>query len=275
LTGRMRELRSRVEAITGLAVEAARDAIAAEEGAERLRERLGQLRLHEPAHAERLKQLYTEHGAARSQLERWEGDEQLAELRTREERLRARASELATRYAKDRLALALLARARRRFEEEQQPRVIQLASEHFALLTEGRYRRVFVPAGGSRELRVTGTRRDWSPEELSRGTREQLYLAFRLAVIQDFGETRGALPLMVDDILVNFDPKRARSTLELLARLSAQHQVIAFTCHPWLRGLFEEQGARVVELPANGEAAFARSESPVEAASSERRLLGR
>lgn len=275
LTGRMRELRSRVEAVTGLAVEAARDAIAAEDGAERLRERLGQLRLHEPAHAERLKQLYTEHGAARSQLERWEGDEQLAELRTREERLRARASELATRYAKDRLALALLARARRRFEEEQQPRVIQLASEHFALLTEGRYRRVFVPAGGSRELRVTGTRRDWSPEELSRGTREQLYLAFRLAVIQDFGETRGALPLMVDDILVNFDPKRARSTLELLARLSAQHQVIAFTCHPWLRGLFEEQGARVVELPANGEAAFARSESPVEAASSERRLLGR
>jgi uncharacterized protein YhaN len=274
LSGRMRELRSRVEAITGVSVETARGAIEVEEGAEHLRERLGQLRLLEPAHAERLKQVYTEHGAARSQLERWEGDEQLAELRTREERLRARASELALRYAKDRLALALLARARRRFEEEQQPRVIQLASEHFASLTAGRYRRVFIPAGGSRELRVTGDRRDWSPEELSRGTREQLYLAFRLAVIQDFGETRGALPLMVDDILVNFDPKRARSTLELLARLSAHHQIIAFTCHPWLRGLFEEQGTRVVELPAQGEASPGRKAPAEDAASNERRLVG-
>jgi uncharacterized protein YhaN len=275
LTGRMRELCSRVEAAAGLTAETARAAIEVEGGEEGLRERLGQLRIQEPALAERLKQLYTDHGAARSQLERWEGDEQLAVLRTQEERLRARAAELATRYAKDRLALALLARARRRFEEEQQPRVIQLASEHFAALTEGRYRRVFVPAGGSRELRVSGARRDWSPEELSRGTREQLYLAFRLAVIQDFGETRGALPLMVDDILVNFDPKRARGTLELLARLSVHHQVIAFTCHPWLRELFENKGARVVELPASGEAASARRESPAEQAPVERRVVGR
>ena len=128
---------------------------------------------------------------------------------------RARAAELATRYATDRLALALLARARRRFEEEQQPRVIQLASEHFAALTGGRYRRVFIPAGGKRELRVSDARRDWSAEQLSRGTREQLYLAFRLAVIQDFGETRGALPLIVDDILVNFDLERTRGTLQV------------------------------------------------------------
>ena len=74
-------------------------------------------------------------------------------------------------------------------------------ARHFAALTGGRYRRVFIPAGGKRELRVSDARRDWSAEQLSRGTREQLYLAFRLAVIQDFGETRGALPLIVDDMI--------------------------------------------------------------------------
>ena len=95
-------------------------------------------------------------------------------------------------------------------------------------------------------------RRDWSAEHLSRGTREQLYLAFRLAVIQDFGETRRALPLIVDDILVNFDLERTRGTLRLLSTLSERHQVIAFTCHPWLRELFEAEGARVVAL-AHGE----------------------
>jgi uncharacterized protein YhaN len=121
-------------------------------------------------------------------------------------------------------------------------------SEHFGVLTEGRYRRVFIPAGGRHELRVTDGRRAWSAEQLSRGTREQLYLAFRLAVIQYFGETRGALPLVVDDILVNFDLERTRLPLKLLANLAERHQVIAFTCHAWLAELLEAEGARVTEL---------------------------
>ncbi len=252
LTGRVRELTWRIEAATGQEERAVREAIEEVGGEEGLKERLGQLRMQEPACAEHLKALHTEYGAVRSQLERWEGDEEQAGLRIEEERLRARAAELATRYARDRLALGLLARARRRFEEEQQPRVIQLASEHFEALTGGRYRRVFIPAGGRRELRVGDGGRDWSAEQLSRGTREQLYLGFRLAVIQEFGETRGALPLIVDDILVNFDLERTRSTLRLLTRLSERHQVIAFTCHPWLRECFEAEGARVMELTPGG-----------------------
>ncbi|WP_326522528.1 ATP-binding protein [Archangium lipolyticum] len=248
LTRRVRELSQRIEAATGLEEAAARETLQTLGGEERLKEKLGQLRMQEPANATLLKELHTRYGEVRSLLGQWENDEQIAGLRIHEERLRARAAELATRYASDRLSLTLLARARRRFEEEQQPRVIQLASEHFAVLTGERYRRVFIPAGGRRELRVSDGRKDWSAEQLSRGTREQLYLAFRLAVIQDFGETRGALPLVVDDILVNFDLERTRSTLSLLSSLCERHQVIAFTCHPWIRELFEEQGSRVVEL---------------------------
>jgi len=276
LTRQVGVLTSRVEAATGLPEARVRASVSAEGGEERLRERLGQLRIQEPALDGRLKQLHTDLGAAENQLQQWEGDARLAELRIQEERLRAEAADLATRYTKDTLALALLSRARRRFEEEQQPRVIQLASEHFAALTHGRYRRVFLPAGGSRELRVSGVKGERGPEQLSRGTREQLYLAFRLAVIQDFGETRGALPLIVDDILVNFDLARTRGTLELLARLSERHQVIAFTCHPWLRELFEEKGARAVELgPARTEAASARNDAPGGAAPGGLRVAGR
>ncbi len=262
LTHRGRELSQRVEAATGLGEAAVREALLGLGGEERLKERLGQLHMQEPAAAERLKVLHTEYGAARNQLARWEGDEEVAALRIQEERLRARAGELATRYATDRLSLALLTRARRRFEEEQQPRVIQLAAEHFATLTGGRYRRVFVPAGGKGELRVSDGRRDWSAEQLSRGTREQLYLAFRLAVIEDFGETRGALPLVVDDILVNFDLERTKGTLRLLSKLSKHHQVIAFTCHPWLRECFEAEGAKVVELPSRNAQDSAQHPSP-------------
>jgi hypothetical protein len=75
----------------------------------------------------------------------------------------------------------------------------------------------------------------------------------------------------VDDILVNFDLERTRFTLGLLARMAERHQVIAFTCHPWLRECFEAEGARVValapETPGNTEAAHPRAQTLGAAAS--------
>ncbi|MCE9668603.1 AAA family ATPase [Myxococcus stipitatus] len=245
LSARARELSLRIEARTGLEDTQTREVLRALGGEEGLRAELARLRVRHADAQRQLKDVLTERGATRNQLEQWENDDLLVRLRIQEEALRAKVAELATRYATDRLALALLNRARRRFEEEQQPRVVQLASEHFAQLTDGRYRRVFIPASDDRELRVSDGQRDWSAAQLSRGTREQLFLSFRLAVVRDFGETRGALPLIVDDVLVNFDPGRARSTIQLLARLAEQQQVIAFTCHPWLRESFIEAGAQV------------------------------
>ncbi|MFY2558819.1 AAA family ATPase [Corallococcus terminator] len=259
LTHRARELAHRIEARTGLSDIEAREALRALGGEEGLRTVLSQLRARHAEAQEKSKEVLTEQGATQNQLEQWENDDLLARLRIQEETLRAKVAELATRYAEDKLALALLGRARRRFEEEQQPRVVQLASEHFALLTEGRYRRVFIPAGDERELRVSDGERDWSAAQLSRGTREQLYLAFRLAVVRDFGETRSALPLIVDDVLVNFDPGRARSAIQLLAQLAEHQQVIAFTCHPWLRELFEAEGAQTQALESRDSAAALRA----------------
>lgn len=251
LTRRMRELSQRLEARTGLSEPLAREALRETGGEEGLRAALESRRARQAEAQQRQKEVLTARGALQQLLEQWEHDGELARLRIEEESLKARAAELATRYAADRLALALLARARRRFEEEQQPRVVQLASEHFAALTADRYRRVFIPTGEERELRVSDGEHEWTAASLSRGTREQLYLAFRLAVVRDFGETRGALPLIVDDVLVNFDPERARGAIRLLARLSEQQQVIAFTCHPWLREAFEAEGARVQTLDSS------------------------
>ena len=69
------------------------------------------------------------------------------------------------------------------------------------------------------------------------------------------------MPLVVDDILVNFDPERTRGALRLLSHLATHHQTIAFTCHPWLRECFEAEGAHVVELPGNTAAATPRQEA--------------
>lgn len=193
--------------------------------------------------------LQKEQGELAERVRTWEQDSTLSTLRLNEELLSQRANEQAVRYARERLALALLSRARKRFERDQQPRVVQLASATFAELTGERYARVFTSADETKDLRVLDDQgREWPAEKLSRGAREQLYLAFRLAVIEDFGETRTPLPVVLDDILVNFDPDRTRATLRVLARLSRKHQIIAFTCHPQLRDLFRKEGARVVEL---------------------------
>ena len=46
------------------------------------------------------------------------------------------------------------------------------------------------------------------PEILSRGTAEQLYLAIRFAYITNYSAHSESLPVIMDDVLVNFDPKR-------------------------------------------------------------------
>ena len=94
-------------------------------------------------------------------------------------------------------------------------------------------------------------RREWPAEALSRGAREQLYLAFRIALVEDLGERKAALPLVLDDILVNFDPARAEAALDLLARLADTHQVLALTCHERVRDAFAQRGAGVLELSAS------------------------
>jgi uncharacterized protein YhaN len=69
------------------------------------------------------------------------------------------------------------------------------------------------------------------PGQLSRGTREQLYLAMRLAYVHHYGRHAEPLPLVMDDVLVNFDDERARSTLEVLCEVAETMQIVFLTCH--------------------------------------------
>ena len=85
---------------------------------------------------------------------------------------------------------------------------------------------------------------------LSRGTQEQLYLALRFGFIQQFAEQETSLPVIVDEILVNFDPLRARRAAEAFVELARTSQVLVFTCHPSLVALFTEvdREARVINI---------------------------
>ncbi len=195
-------------------------------------------------------------GALGQQLSAWESDAALARLLEEEQTLIARAEALAHRTAVARLAGAVLGQAREKFEAEHQPALIAAAAETFKLLTEGGYLRLTheVQTGALQVVDRQG--RLFSPDQLSRGTREQLLISLRLAMIEQLGRERLALPVLVDDVLVNSDPRRAERMVAVLARLAARHQVIAFTCHPQFRELFKAHGAKAIEVSTRAQLAL-------------------
>lgn len=153
-------------------------------------------------------------------------------------------------------ARLLVQRTLRRYEDERQPAVLERAGGHFSRVTGGRYVRLAVDSGvdaskpSLRVLEPSGQSLD--AVDLSRGTREQLYLCLRLALAETFAERYVPLPIVLDDVIVNFDPRRQESVVDELAETAAQHQVLFLTCHPRLAELIlERTGAgctRVIEL---------------------------
>ena len=75
---------------------------------------------------------------------------------------------------------------------------------------------------------------------MSDGTQDQIYLALRLASLEHFIAGGTALPLLVDDALVNFDDHRARAALQLFGDLANTTQVIFFTHHQHMVALARE-----------------------------------
>jgi uncharacterized protein YhaN len=48
------------------------------------------------------------------------------------------------------------------------------------------------------------------------------------------------LPVVFDDIFVNFDPGRSRTSFLALRDLCSSHQILLFTCHPHLTAQIQE-----------------------------------
>jgi hypothetical protein len=91
-------------------------------------------------------------------------------------------------------------------------------------------------------------------EVLSRGTREQLFLSLRLALAACYARRGAPLPLVLDDVLVNFDSERAKAAAIVLRDFAAAgHQVLVFTCHEHMLRLFKSLKVPTSRLPDNAE----------------------
>ena len=193
--------------------------------------------------------LREERGGIDTELAQLTGEEESSALRIRRSTLEEQLREHAREWSRLTIAEALLEKTRQKFEQERQPSVIRHAQDFFSGVTGQRYRRLYAPIGEQTITATDATGASKQPGELSRGTREQLYLALRFGLIREFGEHAERLPVVVDEALVNFDPQRARLAAESFAQLAETNQVLVFTCHPSTAEMFADAaGAQVVDI---------------------------
>eukprot|EP00456_Euglypha_rotunda_P035992 TRINITY_DN276_c3_g2_i1.p1 TRINITY_DN276_c3_g2~~TRINITY_DN276_c3_g2_i1.p1 ORF type:complete len:1164 (+),score=321.96 TRINITY_DN276_c3_g2_i1:7427-10918(+) len=189
---------------------------------------------------------------AKNELARRDGSGEAAILTDQLSRKRSHLAAEVDRYVPLVFARHLLSEAVRRFERENQPEMIDTVSRLINQMTAGRYVQFDRTTGNTQGIlirRYDGVER--TPEQLSSGTREQLYLAIRLAYVLHYCRQNEPLPIVMDDVLVNFDDDRVRQTLMTLTEVAKSVQILFFTCHPHMVALAREVAPNLqpIELP--------------------------
>jgi uncharacterized protein YhaN len=162
--------------------------------------------------------------------------------------------EIAARYVRVRTAAVLLQWAVDRYRREKQAPLLKRAGELFTIMTGNSFTGLQVAFDEQDTAHLIGLRQDGSTvpvSGMSTGTADQLYLALRLAAIENYLERADALPFVADDLFINFDDERAAAGFRLLAELSRKTQVLFFTHHQHLVDIASETlgaGVSVVSL---------------------------
>jgi uncharacterized protein YhaN len=120
------------------------------------------------------------------------------------------------------------------YRDRNQGPILMRAKDLFAELTDGAYaglRADINERGETILIAEDALRGSLEIGALSDGTVDSLYLALRLAVVQEHNARHEPIPFVADDLLLNLDNKRAQAALRTLAAMAASNQVLLFTHH--------------------------------------------
>lgn len=103
-------------------------------------------------------------------------------------------------------------------------------SDNFSYLTNGKYSDVVIDEDMNISVvEEANKERNINIESLSGGTLDQLYLSLRVGLGNILSGNQN-IPLIFDDSFVQYDSKRLRNSIDMLAKESERRQVILFTC---------------------------------------------
>ncbi|MCM8883209.1 MAG: AAA family ATPase [Candidatus Thiodiazotropha sp.] len=173
-------------------------------------------------------------GREQKELELMDGSDRAAQVAEQTHAVLASIRADAERYVQVKLASSILRDQIERYRRENQGPLIKRASEHFSSLTLSSFDGLVTDFNDKDEPVLVGLRGGGEKvfvEGMSSGTRDQLYLALRLASLERYMDSAESMPFIVDDILVDFDDDRSEAALREMSDLSKKGQVILFTHH--------------------------------------------
>ena len=202
----------------------------------------------------RIAELRTSHGQLAQEMKQLGDDNRLSVAQLELGCIERRIESLARRWQTLGMASCLLEDVCSTVERERQPETLREASSFLSQLTDGKYKRIWTPLGTNQLKIDDGHKKSLPLDVLSRGTREAVFIALRLSLAAAYSRRGVMLPLVLDDVLVNFDRDRAihaARTLKTFAELG--HQVMMFTCHEHIVDIFHDIDVEVRMMPAQGE----------------------
>jgi uncharacterized protein YhaN len=197
--------------------------------------------------------LGNDHGSKKQVFEGIDGTDLAAKADAQRQEAVAVMADAAERYVKLQTASRLLKWSMEKFRQTKQGPMLARASTIFSALTLGSFHRLVVDSEEATPkllgVRHSGQQVDISG--MSEGSRDQLFLALRLAALELQADQGATMPLIADDLFINFDDRRTEAGFKVLGELSRKMQVVFLTHHEHLVPLARQvlgQGLNVVQL---------------------------
>ncbi|WLR42836.1 AAA family ATPase [Bacillus carboniphilus] len=184
---------------------------------------------HLQAKMEELQERYSQ---TMFELKEMEKSETRSDMTMKVQQARAEVKELAKEWATYSTAKELIQQTLNEYRTKKIPELIQTITQFFIQVTSGVYTEVLLPEDQDSFMIKSHDGQLYYAYELSQATAEQLYVATKLALIQSFSQTIN-LPIVMDDLLVNYDCLRRRKIFRILKMMSEDHQILFFTCHQY------------------------------------------
>lgn len=139
-------------------------------------------------------------------------------------------------------SIALMEKSLEIYKEKNRSKLFKYASEYFKILTDSSFSGITISYLNSDNGLVVGLKGEEqiSCDAMSRGTADQLFFALRLAAIKIHLQDKKPIPIIFDDIFINFDELRVKNCINLLMDFAKETQIIIFTHHKRTLEIFNE-----------------------------------
>lgn len=170
---------------------------------------------------------------ARRQLDSVGGDDAVARLAEARQTVLLDMAEATRHHLRQRFGVLAVDHALRTYRDNHRSGMMRRASDAFSTISRGAYTGLAAQPEKDREVLVALAADGGSKlaQNLSKGTRFQLYLALRVAGYHEYAQSHSPVPFIADDIMETFDDDRAAEAFTLLAGMAQVGQVIYLTHH--------------------------------------------